>query len=518
MKYGTDIRKTCRLLFVFACFAAIIPAAGFAHWKDMQDANRIVNIRLDDSTLTVDNTIQFREMPALDERLRADRDADNTISREEALSAAEHMRGRVSRATTLLLNSHQLKFDSSDVARVDPHGTPQIVPLHLDYEFSFTAQTADYGEEYEIVYRDTLGWAFPGTTAVALTLPGNLELVESSLPGETVSSRKELKDCRFIVRQVEVSEKSQASQWRIAAYSYSVNLPGEGDSPFASDSLSAFNAAEKMTVNRDNHSGHVGFNELVSDYFIDGETGRTALWLLILAAFAYGCVHALAPGHAKTLTAAYLLGGPGGYFRALVLAAGVTISHTGSVLILAVITKLAYGNSVEHGFQAVVSLIAGAAVVVFGLFRLKGRGEHTHADDHEHPHDHEHTHDHEHPHTHELGHKHENGTLSAFVLGFLGGLMPCPGALWVYLLSLGVGKPGLGIVLLVALSFGLALTLALVGLASIWFGRKIDNLGHGRRRMFRWLTAYLPQIGGVVLILAGAFLMFKGLQDLGLIF
>ena len=516
MKYGMKIRKTCRLLFVFACFTAIIPSAGFSHWKDMQDANRIVNIRFDDSILTVDNTIQFREMPALEERLRADRDGDNTISREEALAAAKHMRQRVSGATTLLLDGKRLEFNSEDVPQVDPHGTPQIVPVHLDYEFSTSARVPEQSTEHEIVYRDTLGWAFPGTTAVALTLPENWELVESSLPGETVSDQAELKDCRFRVRQLDAAETSQSPQWRLAAYSYSVNRPGAGYSPLASDSLSAFSAAEKMTVNRDNHAEHAGFNKLVSNYFIDGGTGRTALWFLILAAFAYGCVHALAPGHAKTLTAAYLLGGPGGYFRALVLAAGVTISHTGSVLILAVITKLAYGNSVEHGFQAVVSLLAGAAVVIFGMFRLKGTGEHNHTDDHEHSHGHDHYHVHSHAHTHDHGHKHANGTLSAFVLGFLGGLMPCPGALWVYLLSVGMGKPGLGIVLLIALSFGLALTLALVGLVSIWFGRKIDSMDHGSQRMFRWLTAYLPQIGGVVLILAGAFLMFKGLQDLGL--
>ena len=491
----------------------LVPSEGFAHWKDMQDANRIVNIRLDDSTLTVDNTIQFREMPALDERLHIDRNADNNISREEALAAVEKMSQRVLGATTLILNGDKQDLLSDGNLRADPHGTPQIVPVHLDYEFGLSAENVVPGNEIEILYRDTLGWMYPGTTAVALTLSRSLELVGTSLPSEVVSGQ-ELKNCRFKVKRIDASENgvSQGPEWRLAAYSYSINRQGAGYSPLASDSLTAYDAAEKITVSRDRHSEHSGFNKMVSDYFIGGNTGRATFWLLILAAFAYGCVHALAPGHAKTLTAAYLLGGPGGYFRALVLAAGVTISHTGSILVLAVITKLAYGNSVEHGFQAIVSLLAGAAVVIFGLLRLKGRGGHSHADGHSH----EHPHDHSHPHQHEHEHKHENGTLSAFILGFLGGMMPCPGALWVYLLSVGVGKPELGIVLLIALSFGLALTLALVGLASIWFGRKIDSMGHGQQRMFRWLTAYLPQIGGVVLILAGAFLMFKGLQDLGL--
>src|SRR5205823_6555009 len=58
-------------------------------------------------------------------------------------------------------------------------------------------------------------------------------------------------------------------------------------------------------------------------------------WLLLILAAGFGAAHALTPGHGKTLVAAYLVGEHGTALHAIVLGLVTTLTHTGSVLILA---------------------------------------------------------------------------------------------------------------------------------------------------------------------------------------
>ena len=70
------------------------------------------------------------------------------------------------------------------------------------------------------------------------------------------------------------------------------------------------------------------FTELIT-------TRRLSLWFLITAAFiafGLGALHALEPGHGKTIVAAYLVGSRGTARHALLLGVIVTASHTAGVL------------------------------------------------------------------------------------------------------------------------------------------------------------------------------------------
>ncbi|MBN2290430.1 MAG: hypothetical protein JXQ83_13930, partial [Candidatus Glassbacteria bacterium] len=104
-------------------------------------------------------------------------------------------------------------------------------------------------------------------------------------------------------------------------------------------------------------------------------------------------------------------------------------------------------------------------------------------------------------------------------LGFAGGLMPCPGALWIYLLALGFGRPGLGVALILALSLGLALVLVAVGVVSIGLRNliKVEQAGPpGRLRAAgKALGRLLPGLTGTLLVLLGSFLLWRSLADLG---
>src|SRR5262249_54800095 len=61
-------------------------------------------------------------------------------------------------------------------------------------------------------------------------------------------------------------------------------------------------------------------------------TGSLSIAGLIALALGLGAVHALQPGHGKTLVAATVLGERGSWLRGVLLALGTTLTHTGSVL------------------------------------------------------------------------------------------------------------------------------------------------------------------------------------------
>ena len=58
------------------------------------------------------------------------------------------------------------------------------------------------------------------------------------------------------------------------------------------------------------------------------------LVLLLLAAFGWGALHALSPGHGKAMVAAYLVGTRGSTRDAVLLGATVTVTHTAGVVAL----------------------------------------------------------------------------------------------------------------------------------------------------------------------------------------
>ena len=155
----------------------------------------------------------------------------------------------------------------------------------------------------------------------------------------------------------------------------------------------------------------------------------------LVASVVFGAAHALAPGHGKTVMAAYLVGQRGTRRQALQLGAFVTFSHTASVLALGAALTLATFVRPELVVPAteVLSGLLLAAVGVYLLVpavrRLRGSPDHGHAHgpgdgSHEHDaHDHEHErtragngHPHsenEHPHSEndhpQPAHEHEHG-------------------------------------------------------------------------------------------------------------
>src|SRR5207302_2273997 len=70
------------------------------------------------------------------------------------------------------------------------------------------------------------------------------------------------------------------------------------------------------------------------DLLLDPQRG---FWALLCLAAGFGAVHALTPGHGKTLVAAYLVGERGTAWHACLLGLVTTLTHTGAVIVLALL-------------------------------------------------------------------------------------------------------------------------------------------------------------------------------------
>jgi ABC-type nickel/cobalt efflux system permease component RcnA len=220
-------------------------------------------------------------------------------------------------------------------------------------------------------------------------------------------------------------------------------------------------------------------------------------WGMALAglavAFCLGAIHALSPGHGKTIVAAYLVGARGTFKHAIFLGGMVTFTHTVSVFFLGFVTLFLSQYVLPEKIYPVLGAISGLSIVWIGatLLYKRTRSLRGHADDHHH-HDHEHSHgSHGHSHTPE-----GDVTLASLIaLGASGGLVPCPSALVLLLSSVALGRVALGLTLLVSFSAGLAVVLMAIGVAVLYAKNLLpDSERAAQHPAFRWIPVFSAAI------------------------
>jgi ABC-type nickel/cobalt efflux system permease component RcnA len=226
-----------------------------------------------------------------------------------------------------------------------------------------------------------------------------------------------------------------------------------------------------------------GFSSLIGRHHL------SALVILasLAAAFFWGMAHALSPGHGKTIVAAYLVGQRGTPWHAAALGAIVTATHTIGVFALGLVTLALSAFIVPEQLYPWLNLVSGVLVVAIGATvfrsRLRQRG-HTHG--HHHDHDH-HQHQHAAP-----------SRRSLVAVGITGGLLPCPSALVVLLAAISLHRVAFGMLLIVAFSAGLALSITGIGLVAV-FAKQVFKRASFEGRLVR----LLPAASALVILAAG---------------
>jgi ABC-type nickel/cobalt efflux system permease component RcnA len=88
---------------------------------------------------------------------------------------------------------------------------------------------------------------------------------------------------------------------------------------------------------------------------------------------------------------------------------------------------------------------------------------------------------------------------SLIALGASGGLVPCPSALILLLSAISIGRVGLGMVLLVAFSLGLAIVLTATGMIVLYAKNLLPEKHRTNNRVFR----YMPVVSAAAVLVIG---------------
>jgi nickel/cobalt transporter (NicO) family protein len=216
--------------------------------------------------------------------------------------------------------------------------------------------------------------------------------------------------------------------------------------------------------------------------------GRAAtdLWAAptaIVLAFALGMVHALMPGHGKTVVFSYLMGNGAHLMTGIAMAMKIAALHVGTAVVLLLVTGAAVvrfgrmqgaGRMLEMG-----SYLAVSAMGVWLLWRAlaRWRGGRGGAHDHDHG--------------------------GSGLLAYAVGLLPCP--LTIILMNYALVNETLvgGLLLVAVMAMGIAVTMTLTGMLGLAARRLLTAESIASSRLFRHATKALEVAGAGVILAVG---------------
>ena len=367
------------------------------------------------------------------------------------------------------------------------------------------------GSDVSLSYRDQAFAGRLGWQEVVVQPAAGAQVVRSSVPARSVSRELRAYPKSFLQTPLSVSSATRhvhagrATSARRRPCSRGANL----DRP-----------AEVYT------GADARFSQLIAK---DG-LSPVAIALALLAAMGLGMLHALTPGHGKSIVAAYLVGTRGRARHALYLGATVTVSHTFGVFALGIVTLslsafilpedalpladaglgAAGGGHRAGGVPGAAPEGPAPAAGGGGVSAAEGLPPSPRRSRSRSPHDHDHDHDH---HDGPGGHSHapqgEPSLRQLIGVGISGGILPCPSALVVLLSAIALHRVAFGLALITAFSLGLASVVSGIGLIVLYargIAARIPRSGS--------VINVLPAVSSAVITVAGLVIVLRALPAL----
>jgi nickel/cobalt exporter len=189
----------------------------------------------------------------------------------------------------------------------------------------------------------------------------------------------------------------------------------------------------------------------------------TILASVLPVAIVFGAIHALTPGHGKSVLASYVIGSRLAAVRAMAVAGVLSLTHVGSAVVLALLAAPLVTRTLGGiGRAPALEAVSRGMLVAIGLWLVirawRGRG-------------------------------HPEG--EGLAVGIVAGLVPCPLTLFAMFFALSRGVPEAGLTFAVAMMLGVGLTLCSVAIVTVlardWLVRLLASHGAAMQRLARLL-------------------------------
>jgi ABC-type nickel/cobalt efflux system permease component RcnA len=500
-----------------ATIAVVVPAgAAVAHPLGNFTVNTSAALSVERERVSVDFVVDMAEIPTYQARRSLDADGDGQISDAEGAAWAAKNCADAAGQAQVSFDGRPARLSVGSAAVSFPPGTAGLPTLRLTC--GLTAPAAIGRGEHSVawhssVYTDRVGWR--EVTAVG----SGTSLLSSDVPVNSASAQL----TRYPADLLSSPLDQRSAKLRVRGDGGTSSGAANGAAAVAGPPAGRVSSALPRGVDAASRS----FTALVARRNLTVAFGALALALAVVL----GAIHALAPGHGKTVMAAYLVGQRGSLRQAGVIAITVTTTHTVGVLILGVVLS-ASTTLASEAIYPWLGLASGAmlAAVGFNLMRRAWASRRGRAGGEGHTHVHTHTHDHQpaqpHPHSHGLGRPHSHGphldtaladgpmsrrTLVA--MGVAGGMVPSPSALVVLLGAIALGRAWFGVVLVVGYGLGMAFTLTAAGLLLVRARGILDRretTTSSRPSRLAVLAGAMPAVTATVIVTVGLFLAVQG--------
>ena len=464
-------RRTVRLATIAVVLGGVLvlgAGAAQAHPLGNFTINLYDGLTVGPHGIDVDHVTDMAEIPAFEERGRIDTDGDGQVNDAESAAYVARTCADAAGGISITVEGTELAVRPDAAGSLAlPPGAGGLSTLRLECSLHADAQIHPGAR---IAFRDDadpgrIGWHEVTAAGVDMTLASS-DVPTTSSSGRLTAYPADLLSSPLDQRGATIVAGSPAATTAAPA-------PDLATAPIARGFGDRFTTA---------------FASLVT-------TGGSSpvLWLLALAtAFAIGGLHALGPGHGKTLMAAYLVGTDVRPRQVVAVGAAVSAMHTASVVALGLAVLAAGQAFTPEVAYRWTTLASGGLVAILGGYLLVTRSRAVaHGRAHDHGHDHEHT------------HEPRSGRFGLATLAVSGGILPSPSALIALLAAVAIGRLVFGLALVLAFGVGLASVLMGVGFGTI---RVRDLMG---RRLPGALATWAPVISAAGICLLGVLLFVR---------
>ena len=514
----TDRLALCRRAFALLAFCSLVifPAAVFAHPMGNFTINHYSGIYVENGWIEIRYLIDMAEIPTFQELQRSGltgRVDDPRLQEYLSSQGQAFMRG-----LRITLNGVPVSLSLATQDVIFPVGAGNLPTMKFRFVYHSEVTEGCLSASCQLNYEDNnfadhAGWKEivivpgAGVSISASTVPRQDKSGElSNYPTDLLNSPPQQLNAQanlsFVKSRGEAaSALSALSEETRQSAQHSSNSVGA----VSHRDLDLQGTKAGLTANQQGTPRN-SFTELIG-------TKKIGLGIALLAALisaGLGALHALEPGHGKTIVAAYLVGSRGTARHAFLLGMIVTTAHTAGVYLLGGITIYAQKYILPERIYPFLGVLSGILIAGMGCYlflqRYLGEGF---------------SHKHEYPvggenkavESSQTPKSRKISTRQLAVLGVTGGIIPCPAALVVLLSAVALHRTVFGLYLIVAFSLGLAGVLIAMGIFAVYAGRLMSNLPLEGPFIQKWL----PMGSAAMITFLGCGIALRSLTTAGLL-